>query len=113
MAYTTKVQIESIIELDPEVIPSDAAMDAFILIAHELVVELCEGDKGPAVAYTAERLELIERWLSAHFYTNRDPRSVNEKAGAVGVTIQSQIDLGFDTSFYGQTAMRLDTNGGL
>ena len=79
-----------------------------MMIANELVTEVCT-DKG----YTDSRLELIERWLSAHFYTNRDPRAVNEKAGPVGVTYQSAVALNLNTSHYGQTAMLLDTAGGL
>jgi len=113
MPRTTKDEIEEIIELDAEIIPDDAAMAPFILVANELVTECCTGDAGPATDYTDARLELIERWLAAHLYTNRDPRAVSERAGSVGATVQSRVDLGFDTSHYGQSAMRLDTNGGL
>ena len=110
---TTRAQIAGIIELDAEIVPDDNAMEAFISIASEFVTECCTGTSGPTSSYSEARLELIERWLSAHFYTNRDPRLTNEKAGPVGGTFQSKVDLGFDTSHYGQTAMRLDTNGGL
>ena len=113
MARTTKALVETIIELDPLIVPDDAAMEPFILIANELVTEVCTGDAGPDPAYTAARLELIERWLTAHFYTNRDPRRTTESAGSVSAAYQSKVDLGLDTSHYGQTAMRLDTNGGL
>ena len=110
---TTYEAVGGIIELDASIVPTAVSMLPFITVASELVDECCVGDAGPATPYTDERLELIERWLSAHFYTNRDPRLVNEKAGPVGGSYQSRVDLGFDTSHYGQTAMRLDTNGGL
>lgn len=110
---TTRTAVAGIIEVDAGIIPDDDAMEPFIVVANELVTECCTGAKGPATAYDSTRLELIERWLAAHLYTNRDPRATNEKAGSVGQTYQSQVDLGFDTSHYGQTAMRLDTNGGL
>ena len=113
MARTTRAQVGQIIKLDPEIIPDDAAMEPFITIANELVTERCTGDAGPTTAYNDERLELIERWLTAHFYTHRDPRATGEKAGSVGVTFQSKVGLGFDTSHYGQAAMRFDTNGSL
>lgn len=113
MARTTKAQIEMIIELDSDIIPNDAAMVPFIDMASELVTEVCTGDNAPTIPYTSERLELIERSLAAHFYTLRDPRFTQEKAGSVGVSYQSKVDLGFDTSHYGQSAMRMDTNGGL
>ena len=112
MSRTTRTLISGIIELDLEIIPDDAAMLPFITMANELVTEACVTN-GPTTAYDGTRLELIERSLAAHFYTNRDPRSVDEKAGSVGNRYQSKVDLGFDTSHYGQSAMRLDTNGGL
>lgn len=112
MARTTLAQVETIIELDAELIPDEAALTPFIDVANELVTEACVTN-GPETAYTDARLELIERWLTAHIYTIRDPRVANERAGAVGVSYQSSVGLGFDTSHYGQMAMRLDTNGGL
>lgn len=112
MPRTTMAQIAGIIELDSEIVPDEAAMLPFIEIANELVTECCTGSKGPTVAYSDTRLELIERWLAAHFYTQRDPRYTNESAG-VSVGYQSTVALGFDNSHYGQQAMRLDTNRGL
>jgi len=113
MVRTTKAQVESIIELDVSVVPDDAAMEPFITVANELVTECCTDTAGPDTEYTDERLELIERWLAAHLYTHRDPRYISEKAGSTAGAFQSRVGLGFDTSHYGQTAMRLDTNGGL
>lgn len=100
---TTSELVAGVIEVD-ETIP----LDPFISVASELVTELCLG-KG----YSDDRLELIERWLSAHFYTNRDPRTVREEAGPVSASYQSKLALNLGTSHYGQTAMMLDTAGGL
>jgi len=113
MARTTRAGVATIIELDDTVVPDDNSMLPFILTANELVTELCTGSNAPATEYTAERLELIERYLAAHFYTLRDPRPVSEGAGPVSVTYQSSVAVGLQTSHYGQIAMRLDTNGGL
>lgn len=112
MPRTTMAQIAGIIELDAEIVPDDAAMLPFIEIANELVTECCTGTKGPASAYSDVRLELIERWLAAHFYAQRDPRYASESAG-VSVSYQSSVAIGFDNTHYGQQAMRLDTNGAL
>lgn len=103
MARTSSAEVEKIIEVE-------AAIDLtpFIAIANELVTECCVG-KG----YADARLILIESWLAAHFYSVRDPRAASETAGGVGAHYQSAVSLGFDTSHYGQTAMRLDTAGGL
>ncbi len=103
MARTTSVAVALIIEVD-----DDISLTPFIEIANAFVTECCSTDD-----YDATRLELIERWLAAHCYTVRDMRA--EAEGAKGMTEkkQSKVDLGFDSSHYGQTAMRLDTAGGL
>lgn len=103
MPRTTSVLVAGIIEVDVTI-----DLTPFIFPANELVTEKC-ADAG----YTDERLELIERYLAAHFYTLRDPRPVSEKAGSVGVTYQSKVALNLATSHYGQHAMILDTAGGL
>ena len=107
MARTTGTLVAGIIEIDPTF---DLAvdLDPFIFPANELVTEAC-GNYG----HSAGRLEIIERYLSAHFYTLRDPRPVSERAGSVSATYQSKVDLNLSTSHYGQTAMVLDTSGGL
>lgn len=100
---TTDILVSAIIEVDTSI-----DLTPFMTIANELVTEKCL-----ASGYSDDRLELIERWLSAHFYTNRDPRAVSEKAGPVGAVYQSKVDLNLSTSHYGQTAMLLDTAGNL
>lgn len=117
MPRTTFANVAAIIELDPAIVSDDATLLPFSTVANELVTEWCvgplHGPIAPEVAYSDTRLELIERWLTAHIYTNRDPRAASEGAGSVSASYQSRVDLGFDTSHYGQTAMRLDTAGGL
>ena len=112
MARTTASEVQTIIETDPSIIVVDADLDPFIAVANELVTELCTGTAGPTPVYTATRLELIERWLSAHFYAIRDPRTTSESAG-VSASYESQVDLGLALSRYGQQAKLLDTHGGL
>lgn len=104
---TTAENIKEIIDVD-EVNITDISI--FITVANELVTECCTGDDQ---GYSTTRLELIERYLAAHLYTNRDPQSENERAGSVSVRYQGKTGLGFEASLYGQTAMRLDTSGGL
>jgi len=109
MARTTSALVGGIIEWDSDDSKSTYIdMAPFIAVANALVTECCSADD-----YTTTRLELIERWLSAHCYTIRDMRAESEKAGSVSEKFQSKVDLGFDTSHYGQMAMRLDTEGGL
>jgi len=90
-------------------VKTGASLTPFIEAANALVTELC----AEVTTYNDARLELIERWLSAHFYAIYDPRRESDKAGVVSKKIQSRVDLGFDVTHYGQMAMRLDTNGEL
>ncbi len=114
---TTYANVAAIIELDPSIVADDATLLPFSTVANELVTEWCvgrlHGPIKPEVPYTDLRLELIERWLTAHVYTTIDPRVSAESAGTVSSTYQSRVDIGFDVSHYGQMAMRLDTSGGL
>jgi hypothetical protein len=58
-----------------------------------------------------EKLQEIETYLAAHFYTLRDPRVTTERAGPVGASYQSAVALRLFTSHYGQMACALDETG--
>jgi len=102
---TNATLVAEIIEVDPRI-----NLDPFILSASVLVDEIEQNSRS---TLTPERLELIERWLAAHFYAMRDPRAETERAGSVGVTYQSKVDLNLSLSHYGQMAIVLDTTGTL
>ena len=103
MARTDSTAVGLITDLDANV-----AVTSFIEAATAIVTKHCTD-----AAYTDADLELIERWLTAHLYSVRVMIAEMEKAGPVSEKLQSKVDLGFDTSHYGQTAMRLDWAGGL
>lgn len=103
---TTAALVAKIIEVDVEGVD----LDAFIDPANEMVTEVCGA---VATGYSPSRLELIERWLSAHFFTVLSPRPVRERVSTLVTEYMHKVDLGLDTSHYGQMAMRLDTKGGL
>ncbi len=105
MARTTSTLVEGIIE-----VYTGITLTPFIDAANMLVTEFCTDLTDD---YTAAELIQIETWLSAHFYTVKDMRAEMERAGSVQEKLQSKVDLGFDTSHYGQMAMRLDYHGGL
>ncbi len=105
MARTNDSLVEGIIEVD-----STISLTPFITIANLMVTQCCTD---LAEDYDAAQLIEIETWLAAHFYTNRDMRAEREKAGSVEEKFQSKVDLGFNSSHYGQTAMRIDFHGGL
>lgn len=88
----------------------NVALAPFIVAASNIIDNAC-------AVYTEDYsdadLELIERWLSAHFYCqNLAPRTA-EGVGGVSEQFQRATALGFDNTHYGQMAMRLDRMGGL
>ena len=107
---TTALAVEGILEESPSL-----TLTPFIEAASYLVDKVCAtatDDDGTAY-YTATDLELIERWLSAHFYHVAATRANREEAGSVAETKRSKVDLGLNLTHYGQHAMLLDVAGGL
>lgn len=103
---TTTAAVAGVIEQDTTINSGD--LSVFIDAANELVTELC----APATSYTGYRLELIERWLAAHFYAVRDPRALSE--GVKGITtayMTGRQGMILQSTSYGQQAMALDSNG--
>lgn len=103
MARTTPAAVQGIIEHDVT-IPLDPFIETASNLVERVVVPL---------DYDDPTLELIERWLSAHFYAIRDPRARQEAAGSVSEAFAFKVDLGLDQTRYGQMAKALDTKGGL
>jgi len=108
MPRTTAELIEGILEVDETI----GSLDPFIAVANELVTEVCAAAE-VTPAYSESRLTLIETWLGAHFYCQRDPRFASEKAGPVSANYQYKLGLNLANTHYGQMAMSLDTFGGL
>jgi hypothetical protein len=86
----------------------------FIQAASMLVDEKCLPVQisNPAV-YTNARLEMIERWLAAHFYSVMRKRTVEEQVATIREKSEFKVDLGLQVTGHGQQVMFLDTAGGL
>jgi hypothetical protein len=112
---TTIALVAGIIEVDEEIplAPFISAASSLVdrisnyAVANNLLVDGPNSDDKTR----EEKLQEIETFLSAHFYTLRDPRSVSEGAGGVSVSYQSRVDLRLFTSHYGQMACVLDETG--
>jgi len=98
---TTAEKVKGVIEVEDE----DVVLTPFIEAANSLVTELC----APA-GYSADRLEIIETWLAAHFYAIRAPRIASENAG-VAISYQGNVGMHLEVTVYGQQVMVLDTAG--
>ena len=103
MPRTSDAAVRLICELD-----EDLDTTPFIEVANDLVTEKCSDSD-----YTAAKLELIERWLSAHFASIRDKRTASEKAGPVFEAYQYKVELILSSTMYGQMAMTIDSAGNL
>lgn len=105
MARTTAILVGGLIKVNPS-----HDLTPFIDSANALVTAECL-----ASGYDDATLELIERWLSAHFYAVFAPR---RSAESVGGAVSSQfepirVDLGLWNTKYGQQAMMVDYHGNL
>jgi len=101
---TTDALIRGILDVDTAI----TDLDPFILIANEIVTEVCSDS-----SYTAARLVIIETWLAAHFTAIRDVRRDTERVGTVSEVYQYKVDLNLHQTQYGQQAMLIDTAGNL
>lgn len=107
MARTTAANVAKVVEVDASI-----DLDPFISMANELVTECCVGVN--AAEYSDTRLELIERWLAAHFYVIRDPRTSVEQIGPMREHAQNpKVLMEIQGTKEGQQALLLDTYGGL
>jgi len=105
MSYTITISdVEKIIEVDSD-ITTDLA--PFIEAANQVVTNVCSS------TYTDAQLKLIAVWLTAHFYSIRDPQAQDEKAGSVAARFFGKVDLALDQTRWGQQAMAVDYLGDL
>lgn len=103
-ARTTESDVRAIIDYDTTI----TNFTPFIRMANGLVNECCL-DAG----YDDGRLLDIETCLAAHFASMRDRQARSEKAGSVGTSYDTKLDLYFMHTHHGQNALLLDTAGGL
>jgi len=104
MARTTEEQVKLIIEEDPSF-----TIPPFIDTANIMVDDLVAS--GLADDYPVAKLEMIERWLSAHFYAIAVPRAASEKAAVVAQSNQYKLDLNLAVTMYGQQVLAIDNSG--
>lgn len=91
-------------------IPSSINLDGFIDTATKMVDKLstCAGTD-----LDDQQLELIERWLSAHYYTITNPQARSKSIGSASKSwnVAPVMGKGLEATPYGQQALALDTSG--
>ena len=110
MARTTETAVKGILlkDYDADDVPS---LQPFIDSATVIVdrVKTCAVDRSRTL--TTAELELIERWLAAHFYCQSDQTYASRNTGKSSGQFQGQTGLQLDSSKYGQHAKALDYSG--
>jgi hypothetical protein len=91
----------------------DGQMDLqqFIDTANLLVnrVATCASDRGEPLS--AEELELIERWLAAHYYAQVDPTYTSKSTDGASASFMGASGKYLEGSRFGQVAITLDPSG--
>lgn len=72
-------------------------------------VNTCATNKD--ITLTTGELELIERWLAAHFYAQSDKPYTNKSTAGASASFAGRTDMGLDSTLYGQTAQQVDYSG--
>lgn len=104
---TNPALVKEIIEFD-----TDLSMQPFIVASSNMVDQLvAEADE--YYTLSAATLELIERWLAAHFYAMRDQQYSSKSTGGASGSFQGQTAMVLTATQYGQMAMLLDTTNWL
>lgn len=108
MAYTTVLAVKGILADDYN-LTTDLQQfidSADIIMARVLA---CAGAKG--ITLSSIELEMIERWLSAHFYCASNPQYQSEATGGISVSYTGQTSMHLESTRYGQMAINLDYSG--
>ena len=59
----------------------------------------------------ATLLELVERWLSAHYYQQADPGYASRSTGGASGSFNGQQSTGLRSTRFGQQVLRIDVSG--
>lgn len=87
-----------------------SSLSPFIAAAGALTDKVSSNDSDGIL--DATDLELIERWLSAHFYAaGPDMLPQSKGTGRANASFQGQTGMFLKSTYYGQMAMLLDTTG--
>ena len=86
----------------------------FIETANLIVTKVCSAEYDETDDSDIAQLELVERWLSAHFFHIRTPELQSEEIGeAIDKFRNQKLGSGLLSTTYGNQAVALDTSGKL
>lgn len=108
MARTTSNNVSAILLEDYD---TNNSLTPFIETASTIVdtVNNCASLKG--ISLSSTQLELIERWLAAHYYVMSDQNYRSKRTEGASAVYQGETGKYFEASKYGQTALSIDYSG--
>lgn len=112
MARTSSASVQALLLPGRDYDTDDApSLTPFIDTASAIVddVDECATDRGYTLGST--RLELIERWLAAHFFQQSDQGYASKSTAGASASFHGQTKMYLESTKYGQTAVRLDKSG--
>jgi len=112
MARTSSSAVQAILGPNYD---AEAATDVspFIATATAVVDRISSEASGRGLTIDSTMLEIIERWLAAHYYGISDQFYSSRSTDGASGSFQGQTQMGFDATLYGQQAKRLDWTGTL
>jgi hypothetical protein len=110
MARTTSAAVKLVLQDDYDSVNTPSLVP-FIDTATAVVTRVAACATRKSWTLSSTELELIERWLAAHFYCQGDPSySARSTAGASG-SFAGVFGMGLDNTRYGQQAQMVDSSG--
>lgn len=82
-------------------------IDAATLVVTRVLA--CATAKGYTLS--SDELEMIERWLAAHFYAQQDRPYQSKSTKGASASFQGQTGMRLESTYFGQTALTIDTSG--
>lgn len=110
MARTTATAVKDILLKDYDSI-NQPGLEPFIETASVIVDRVVTCAAGKDITLTTEEQELIERWLSAHFYGMSDQPYTGRSTLRASGQFQGKTEMYFEATKYGQMAVSLDPSG--
>lgn len=91
---------------------NNPSLTPFIDTASMLIDQIpaCVTRKG-GTALTDAQLELLERWLAAHFYQQSDKGYTSRSTAGASGSFGGQVTMHLESTLYGQTALTIDPSG--
>lgn len=103
----SRITVNDLVEIFDTIL-TESQLSAFINSAH-YVIQANLTSSG----LSNDVLTEIHKYLAAHFASLRDQRLESERVADVSYKYQGKTDMGLESTFYGQTALMLDTSGKL